>query len=255
MDIEEYENEFAELVKDYQKSQYFDGRLCPDQYVGLISDLAQNYYSRSVENNIFDYSQASLTINKKIQLPDKILLLMLESSHIAEYFEQVKRRTYGKKRDFPAPAMGKFPGETGHNIVSPLRNTFFTYPESIRKRHLILMNAIPFQCSLGVETNTFRDDVFDAAWKDELIGQSFCEKRLNILLKSLEGKNVVIVNACTKSKDDKKKKGRKHNITESIEKVIKKYKSEKIELWEAPHPSSPWWFIEKCWEKIYPTES
>lgn len=223
----------------------FSYQLCPDQYVGKISELGQKYYLRSVGNNIFDYSQASLTINKKIQLPDKNFLLILESSHIAEYYEQKKRKIYGEKRPSPAPAMGKFPGETGYNIVRPLEDNFFTYTESIREHHLILMNAIPFQCSLGVATGCFRDDVFDAAWKDELIGRSFFETRLGSLLHELAGK-IVIVNACTKGK------GRRHNVTELIKKVLRGYKSAKkaIELWEAPHPSSHWWFVEAYWKEI-----
>ena len=37
MDIfTEYEKEFAELVKNYEKTKYFRERLCPDQYVGKI---------------------------------------------------------------------------------------------------------------------------------------------------------------------------------------------------------------------------
>ena len=272
MDIlTKYKNKFKELVQGYDYDETnFDGRLCPDQFVGKICELGKicepyqrkKYYIRLKKNNIFDYSQEELQINGELDLPDNILLLILESPHIAEFFFQKSKKVFGNHRKNPAPAMGKYHRDTGYNIVSPLGNTFFTYTESIKKRHLILFNAIPFQCSLGVDTGTFRDKVFTEAWKNELIGQNFFKERLEFLLKKLKGKDVVIVNACTKDKEEKKKnkddkenKGRKHSVTDSIIYVIEKYKPQKTELWEAPHPSSLWWFVEKCWKRVYPTRS
>ena len=224
----EYENEFDRVVENYEKTDFYSKRLCPDQYVGLISDLAQNYYSRSEENNIFDYSQASLTINKKIQLPDNNFLLILESSHIAEYYEQVKRKIYGKKRPSPAPAMGRFPGETGYNIVNFLPKVFVHSPISIKDYNLIILNAIPFQCSLGSVPTKNRNKVFKRIWDD--FGYDLLHNRLTILWSILREsqKKVFIVNACTAMA------GQKKNIQNAIKAVVG------YEVLQLYHPSYNW---------------
>ena len=86
------------------------------------------------------------------------------------------------------------------------------------------MPDIPFQCSLGVATEHFRDDVFTTAWEDENIGKKFFNSRLSKLLYELndKSKNVVIVNACTKNKDDSNENsGRKTKVTDIILDLIK----------------------------------
>ena len=254
--LNKYEERFLELTQHYKKTDFFDGRLCPDQYVGKISAFnEQNYYSRTPENNdIFDYSQEELQIKKSFKSIKKIFLLILESPHVAEYNEQKAKNGYREIRESPFPAMGT----TGRNIVSLLSNVNFAYRKLIRERQLILMNAIPFQCSLGntlgknMENVALRDKVFSKVWKD--FGQRFFEERFGFLLNdALQGKTIVIVNACTQDNDDThthNNNGRKHNVTEAILQKIRN--NENIELWETKHPSSRWWFVKKFWQKVYP---
>ena len=235
----------AELFSKFEENQSeieenYSPCLCPDQYVGQLK--CQPEKTKKEEDNfikridIFESDTVNLTARfKEILESPKIrspfMILILESPHKNEF-------------DKDGKPIGPARGTTGDNIVSPLRNVFFTYTESRREHHLILMNAIPFQCSLGVSSGTFRDEVFAKSWEEE---EKKFEERLDSLLKALNGKTVVIVNACTQEKVGKKK--RRQNVTESIKKVIRTYKSVK-ELWEAPHPSSSWWFVEKCWKEI-----
>ena len=104
---------------------------------------------------------------------------------------------------------------------------------------------------MGVATEHFRDNVFKAAWDDDKVGAGFFEDRLKKLLKKLQNKNVVVVNACTKDNDDKKQNGRKTNVTNVIKELIKTKTAVK-EVWETPHPSSGCWCAHKYCEKIYP---
>jgi hypothetical protein len=57
---------------------------------------------------------------------------------------------------------------------------------------LILMNAIPFQCSLGYSTSCFRDCVFRKVWNSG--AKEIFVRRLNLYFR--EGDKVV--NCCTK---------------------------------------------------------
>lgn len=212
-------------VIDYVKTMY-----CPDQYVGKIrhKDNWQKFYKRT---DIFkdQTSETKITITE-----DKILLLILESPHTDEF-------------DKNGEPIGPANGPTGRNIREHIAEIFPNFSDY----HLILMNAIPFQCSLGVATEHFRDNVFKAAWDNDAIGKNFFKDRLGKLLEKLKGKNVVIVNACTKDNDDKKQSGRKTNVTNVIKKLIKTKTAVK-EVWETPHPSSCCWCAHKYCEKIYP---
>lgn len=217
----------VELLSDIEKK--YSPRLCPDQYVGKIGELSSDYFNLNKRKPIFE-DQSSAVINDNILKAKKIMILILESPHTDEYND---------KGEAIGPAMGKSPRDTGHNIVKHLKTVF----PKLTDYHLVLMNAIPFQCSLGVKPEKFRDDVFDKAWKKDKIGRTFFENRLKALLNGLAGdKSVVIVNACTKDKDDKNNKGRKSSVTDSL-KTIKKELPDNVKIttmWETPHPAS-WW--------------
>ena len=209
---------FSEIEENYSPC------LCPDQYVGKIGKFDKDFNTRKPV-----FSNKWNVIN--IPQGENIMIMILESPHKDEFNKDGKPI---------GPAVGK----TGENIRDYIEAIFKKKIEGFQNYHLILMNPIPFQCSLGVSSGTFRDEVFAKSWEEE---EKKFEERLDSLLKALNGKTVVIVNACTQEKVGKKK--RKQNVTESIKKVIGTYKSVK-ELWEAPHPSSSWWFVEKYWKEI-----
>ena len=224
---------FNDIVKDYDKSEHFSGKLCPDQYICNIEIIKNYYFNQNTRKNIFPKDSVTV-IEKNIPNAENILILILESPHKDEF-------------DKNGEPLGPANGTTGRSIREHIAKIFPNFSDY----HLILMNAIPFQCSLGVATEHFRDNVFKAAWDDDKVGAGFFEDRLKKLLKKLQNKNVVVVNACTKDNDDKKQNGRKTNVTNVIKELIKTKTAVK-EVWETPHPSSGCWCAHKYCEKIYP---
>ena len=176
---------------DLKKINYYSYHMCPDQYICRIEDISNDYFNLTKRKNIFTENTFDI-----INIPDaeNILVTILESSHISEHFEQLSKYKHGDIRKNSVPAIGKYSGDTGSNIVKYIGEIF----PNFSNYHLILMNAIPFQCSLGVATRHFRYDVFKKVWTDKNIGDNFFRKRLGNLLNALSGKNVMIVNACTK---------------------------------------------------------
>jgi hypothetical protein len=57
---------------------------------------------------------------------------------------------------------------------------------------LILMNAIPYQCSLGYPTSRFRDAIFRKAWEGE--GAALFVRRLTAYMRIDD----VVANCCTR---------------------------------------------------------
>lgn len=229
---EDYEL-LGKKVIDYVRTMY-----CPDQYVGKIRDKDnwQKFYKRT---DIFQDQTAKMRTN----IPNgNILLLILESPHQDEF-------------DKNGEPIGPANGTTGTNIREHIAEIFPNFSDY----HLILMNAIPFQCSLGVATEHFRDNVFKAAWDDDKVGAGFFEDRLKKLLYKLQknSKNVVVVNACTGAKGNSREP-LCCKVCQSIVSVLENYSDEKddkeypVKFYHIHHPST-WNQInrtrnEKFWE-------
>lgn len=141
-------------------SDYETG-ICPDQYVGEIGSLLNDTMLPSERSSIADR-------------PDKpAVLLVLESPHTEEFKDSI----------------GPAKGATGRNIARYLGID----PElqSMLDAPLILMNAVQYQCSLGVNTSINRDEVFKAVWKH---GEANFKQRLQEIYRVGD----IIVCACTK---------------------------------------------------------
>ena len=225
--------------------EYYSYYLCPDQYVGLIKDFKEDDKK----------TKDDFPVRYNIGVVENILILILESPHRDEFYAEAVKDENGTVIHHKGDPIGPANGPTGRNIRKHIAEIF----PNFSNYHLILMNAIPFQCSLGLDLNNnkpnqkTRDEVFKAAWDNDAIGKEFFEGRLRVLLDKLpkNSKNVVIVNACTKDNDDKKQSGRKTNVTNVIKELIKTKTAVK-EVWETPHPSSGCWCAHKYCEKIYP---
>lgn len=208
MDIfTEYEKEFAELVKNYEKTKYFRERLCPDQYVGKIEQ--PEHWNNFKREPIFGDEWNV----QNVPMEENIMIMILESPH---------KKEFDKNGTPLGPAMG----QTGINIRKHIWEIFGPL---CRNSHLILMNAIPFQCSLGEATKLHRNDVFANAWKNETIGKTFFMDRLDLLLQKLSRKDIVIVNACTEDE----KTFRREKITKAITEIVGG-----IKIYGTTHPSS-----------------
>jgi hypothetical protein len=141
-----------------------DLRPCPDQYVGEV---------RAIESR-----RALAERGPAEQRPQSqpCVLLILESPHIREFIGD------------PAPAKGP----TGFSIATRLRSV--PGLESVDSFGLLLMNAIQYQCSLGLPTTVARDDVFLEMWR--LGGSENFIKRLKELFQPGD----IVVNSCTMGK-------------------------------------------------------
>lgn len=148
----------------------FDRRECPDRFVGRILELAA----------LRDWtSMAKQPPMRRTDVP--CIVLVLESPHIDEY---------GTKQPYtPWPANGA----TGRHIrkragllVPPDWNSF--------ESQLHLINAIPYQCSLGQATRLYRSKVFREAWASG--AREYFQERLQ----QIYCKGDLVVNACTVGK-------------------------------------------------------
>ena len=173
MDRNELEKVFSRIVETYEKTDDFSSQLCPDKYVGKIGDISgKKAYARI--DDVFNTEYTQVLINDTLLKRDPVMLLILESPHISEFIGE----------NAPCPANGT----TGRNIRNLLLKLL---GDTFHNHHLVLMNAIPFQCSLGGKNRKVRDKVFSESWQNEWIGEPFFMTRLQHF------RNAFIVNACT----------------------------------------------------------
>ena len=190
-------------VIDYVKTMY-----CPDQYVGIIKSK-ENWRNFGKRTDIFKKRTSKTQI--KIA-EDKIFLLILESPHTDEF---------DKNNEAIGPANGK----TGRHIRKYICDIF---GDGYQGYHLVLMNVVPFQCSLCVGTKHFRDDVFKKIWHEN--GKDFFVDRLTELFKSKPG-NFIIANCCTKGYS------KKEPLYKCVSTAIESIRLPYIQL---DHPSITW---------------
>lgn len=211
-------NHFEEIVNNgvknnkWQQGGSYSPNLCLDKYVGDIVSCDSGF---QFIGDDFKYEN----IGKALQ---PSLIIILESPHIDE-FDNDKREI--------GPAHGK----TGSNI----RNLFHCATRKILvksgiKYRLILINAVQYQCSLGLGSRanlSQKDDVFDSCWEHKFIGRSDFLNRLNPFI-SIESDKSIIINCCTKS-SNKSKAERKQKVSEAIREVV----GSKT-FYELSHPSA-----------------
>lgn len=91
---------------------------------------------------------------------------------------------------------------------------------------LILLNAIPYQCSLGLPTGCFRDEIFKIVWNTD------GENDFVVRLRNVYRQGDVIVNCCTKGNGKKE-------LRKIVQEAIIKMNFECVTI-KRTHPSS-WW--------------
>lgn len=165
----------------------FCGLRCPDQVVGqAIVRAGQFHYLGDIEAGFERHSIEALAESNR-----RRLILILESPHVDEYrFDRATGRL--------VPA-GPANGSTGRHIRKYLHRQKMPDPVLWGLRDgdivgIVLVNAVPFQCSLGVPTSQFRDAVFSAAWQHPVLGRDYFLARLD----SLWRKEDLVINCCTK---------------------------------------------------------
>lgn len=171
-----------------------EARLCPDQYVGVISQLSPDDV---------DFPERVPVETRPSGL--KCVIMILESPHIDEFLNNLR----------------PVKGQTGILIREHILQVKGL--SNYKEQGLVLMNAIQFQCSLGYQTDCYRDDVFISSWqngaKDNFIS------RLNEIFRAGD----VILNCCTKG--NVKNKELRRLVQQAIP-------SDKGEVLRRTHPSS-----------------
>lgn len=145
---------------------------CPDQYVGTVGQSFSDWKRQDIGYQDFP---ANL---------DSVVILVLESPHRSEFEQPV----------------GPAKGPTGRNIAAwmeaALAKAEVANPNSY---HLILVNAVQYQCSLGEKplNTVIRDRIFSRYWEQNgAAGRRDFVQRME----SYWGKwpDAIVINACTK---------------------------------------------------------
>lgn len=168
-------------------------KMCLDQLASKI------FFDSSTKK--FKFYKEICTLNNKSgveridfvgnsDVEENVIVIILESPHVDEY-----------EGNMPiGPAQGK----TGDNINKYLctildeavQREILNVNSKFPKYDLVLMNAIQYQCSLGMDPILFRDYCFMKLWETEQIIESFHE-RLSLILKKYNNGHVILINGCT----------------------------------------------------------
>lgn len=166
---------------------------CPDQLVAKISfnSKARKFKFTNKMRTIND-AQGMERINFEESENKEVnaIIILLESPHTDEYKDGVP--------------VGPANGKTGENINKYLTDILneavtskvITLYSKAKKYDLILMNAIQYQCSLGVNPILFRDFCFMKLWEREKTINSL-NRRLNIILDNYRKGHIILINGCT----------------------------------------------------------
>lgn len=209
--VDAKKTKFQSTINEIKK--YFSYHLCPDQYVCKIKDIQNDYFKTKKRQLVFDVNTSEL-IKGNIPEGNNFLLFVLESAH---------QKEFNKDHTVIAPAWGNEVGDAGYDIREYVLEIF---GKGYEDYHLILMNAITFQCSLGCKPEKyFRNGVFRRFWEKQ--GRSDFQKRFEQIFEQLRVKSTVIVNACTAMN------GQKKNIQTIMENIAGF-------VLELDHPSYNW---------------
>lgn len=173
-----------------------ENEICPDQKVDTLVTDNKGFLIKKP----FINWQRTTNLNSS----NHRIILVLESPHIEEFKNSI------------GPAKG-ITGKNIANYISMVLGNSILSPNT--NYDLILMNAIQFQCSMGVKPIHFRTLAFIHLWFDGG-KRNFIDRITNLKLK----KDDVLINACTKGNISNCKKHYKKTLTEKNIKAILKIK-------------------------------
>jgi hypothetical protein len=215
---------------------------CPDQWVGDVEWEAAGFKYLGTAKQEFVKRHNLDTVLSDV--PANRLILVLESPHVDEYF--------CCSGSLELSAIGPANGKTGENIRKylqvPTREFSSSGLPTLGDRFaLILMNAIPYQCSLGRqlggrnrEERKTRDSVFRSCWR--MAEQDF---RARLIEYSTE--RTLVVNACTRGETKGGREGSWLRVL--VNDAIISCEIPSARRMRRCHPSSlPNWIIGKSWD-------
>lgn len=168
---------------------------CNDNYVGFFE------YNNGIVNESLWFCKHLRDINKdKVKISkdnlidiknknEKIIVIVLESPHIDEFNKK-------KFNVAPAPALGSTGCNLDKYFCKVIERCFKKYMVKDGKYHVILSNAIQYQCSLGADTEVFRDRVWLKLWLNRSFKKYF-------IARLKEYSPDIIMNFCTKGSHKK----------------------------------------------------
>ena len=137
---------------------------CEDNLVATVEYINDEWKFK--QNNIL--SNDRIVNKSNICITDKVndrIVIILESPHKDEYSKQII-----------APAMGTT-GENINKYLLDILNKKIGNPQGDKKEYdVILMNAIQYQTSLGIDTEYFRDRVWLTLWNKGVARDEFIRK-------------------------------------------------------------------------------
>ena len=168
----------------------FCPKICPDVCVGEMEEIGKIDEWTDVVKKYKTIVYKKRKPNPSKKSKNHNCILILESPHQDEYPLEKGH----VKNDSISPARGA----TGENIKAAFSHitdwniTLSNGTNSdISSYNLILMNAVPYQCSLGVDTKLFRDIVFRKLW-DMGAKELFVER-----FKKIYKNGDLVLNCCT----------------------------------------------------------
>ena len=190
--------EIKTLLKEarcVQKSRKHSTKRCPDQFVGILKYNSQKNFEwikKVMTKNQIGCERINITKEYE-QENDKAIVMVLESPHLDEYNNKLPK----------GPAFGV----TGKNINKWFENILNdaleneVFESSLLNLNcnydFIIVNAVQYQTSLGVDTKIYRDACFLWFWEKEKVRNEF-KNRIKILIKKYGKDNIILVNCCTK---------------------------------------------------------
>lgn len=178
--IKECKENIEKAINTNIQAFKIEDRTCKDNFVATVK----------YENNKWEFEKENILPDKRINNFSDVDVGVKKNKRIVIILESPHKDEYSKTIPAPAPAMGK----TGRNIkeylLEILDKKIGNPKDNEKKYDVILMNAIQYQTSLGIDTEYFRDRVWLTLWNKEDLRKEF--------IKRLEGYNADIVfNFCT----------------------------------------------------------
>ena len=178
--IKECKENIEKAINTNIQAFKIEDRTCKDNFVATVK----------YENNKWEFEKENILPDKRINNFSDVDVGAKKNKRIVIILESPHKYEYSKTIPAPAPAMG----ETGRNIkeylLEILDKKIGNPKDNEKKYDVILMNAIQYQTSLGIDTEYFRDRVWLTLWNKEDLRKEF--------IKRLEGYNADIVfNFCT----------------------------------------------------------
>lgn len=217
------QQEFIELARNALSSEAavpepYSTACCADRWIGTIDRMCNFTWLR--ERSAGSGGRPIIDVPKT----DRKIYLILESPHKDEF------------QDGVGAAIGPAMGSTGRNIESYLDKSLAGILDKQAEYHLVLVNAIQYQCSLNRDPRQYRDLIFRQLWAGP--ARDCFIARMNAYWKQGD----IVVNCCTRGSP--KTGDELRLLVESAIKTVTHISP----TYTRCHPSSYWWTIGKAWQ-------